>query len=389
MLKDDVERVKEEIIDNANKVDNGEFVGLPWHYVFPRLGEYIPIIPKATQMMFTAGSGVGKSHSWVGMVLFSHYKLKQLFPNNKYKVKFLIALLEDPKDMLISRLFCMIFYDKFNTRIDVLTLKSMRKTRLSTEIQSKLDLVANEIVSLLDDCEIIDSTYNPTGIFKWVRSESNKLGVHHNKTMKFTKEDGTTYDQEVYSHYTINDPEMQVIVIIDNLNNLQTESKDGRMLSRQESIGRWTSEYGRLQITKHYKFTVINILQQSADSEKPQYDYRGELIIDRVKPSLDGLGNNKESQRDHLIIFGLFAPDRFGIAKYPEQDGYNIQVLKDAYRSLIILKSNISECNKEIPFYFDGACSRFDELPMPNQMNPELYRAIKERRILPKLQIKK
>ncbi|MGL5750693.1 MAG: hypothetical protein ACRCXT_09215 [Paraclostridium sp.] len=388
MLKDDVRKVKEDIIYNANKVDNGGFIGLPWYHIFPRLGEYLPVIPKATSIMFTAGSGIGKSHSWVGMVLFSHYKLKQLFPNNNYKVKFLIALLEDPKDMLISRLFCMILYDKFNIRVDVLTLKSMRKNKLSKEIQDKLDLVEIEIVSLLEDCEIIDSTYNPTGIFKWVRSESNKLGTHHNKSMLFSKEDGSTYNQDVYSHYELNDPDLQVIVIVDNLNNLQTESKDGRLLSRQESIGRWTSEYARLQITKHYKFTVINILQQSADSEKPQYDYKGELIIDRVKPSLDGLGNNKESQRDHIIIIGIFAPDRFGISQYPENSGYNISVLKDAYRSIIILKSNISECNKEIPFYFDGACSRFDELPLPNQLGVDLYRAIKERKVLPGLKIK-
>lgn len=387
MLNDDVRKVKESIIDNATKVDNGGFVGLPWYLIFPRLGEFIPVIPKATQMMFTAGSGIGKSHSWVGMILFSHYKLKKLFPNNGYKVKFLITLLEDPKDMFISRLFCMIFYDKYGIRVDVLTLKSMRKIKLSQEIQDKLDDIEAEIIDLLADCEIIDSTYNPTGIFKWVRSESNKLGTHHNKIMKFSKDDGTTYNQEVYSHYTATDPDLQVIVIVDNLNNLQTETKDGKSLSRQESIGRWTSEYARLQITKHYKFTVINILQQSADSEKPQYDYKGELIIDRVKPSLDGLGNNKECQRDNIIILGLFAPDRFGIANYPENNGYNIQVLGDAFRSIIILKSNISESNKEIPLYFDGACSRFDEMPLPSQMTPIIYRAIKERKIKPGFKI--
>ena len=387
MLKDDVRKVKEDILLNADKVNSGRFVGLPWYHIFPRLGEFIPVIPKATQIMFTAGSGIGKSSSWLGMVLFSHYKLKKLFPNSNYKVKFLIALLEDPREMFISRLFCMILYDKYQLRVDVLTLKSMRKNPLSQEIKDKLDDVESEIVNLLEDCEIIDSIYNPTGIFKWVRSISNKLGKHHNKIMNFTKEDGSTYEQEVYSHYEIDDPDLQVIVVIDNLNNLQTESKDGKSLNRQESINRWTSEYGRLQITKHYKFTVINILQQSADSEKPQYDYKGELIVDRVKPSLDGLGNSKESQRDQMLIFGLFAPDRFGIATYPENTGYNISVLRDAFRSFIILKSNISECNKEIPLYFDGACSRFEELPLLNQMNPNIYRAIKERKIKPGFKI--
>lgn len=381
MLKEDVRKVKEDIIANAEKVKEGKFVGLPWYYIFPKIGEFIPVIPKATQIMFTAGSGVGKSHSWLGMILFSHYKLKKLFPNNIYKVKFLIALLEDPKEMFISRLFCMILYDKYDIRVDVLTLKSMRKQPLSLEVRNKLDDVEQEINSLLNDCEIIDSIYNSTGLFKWVRSISNRIGKHYNKIVTFNKDDGTSYEQEIYSHYEINDPELQVIVIVDNLNNLQTESKDGRPLNRQESINRWTSEYGRLQITKHYKFTIVNILQQSADSEKPQYDYKSNLIVDRVKPSLDGLGNSKECQRDHILIFGLFAPDRFGIATYPENGGYNISVLKDSYRSFIILKSNISECNKEIPLYFDGACSRFQELPPANMMTPQAYHACKEHKV--------
>ena len=51
------------------------------------------------------------------------------------------------------------------------------------------------------------------------------------------------------------------------------------------------------------------------------------------------------------------------------------------------LKSNISESNKEIPLYFDGACSRFDEMPLPSQMTPIIYRAIKERKIKPGFKI--
>lgn len=377
-MLEEVRIVKEDILKNADKTAKGENVGFPWRYLFPRLGKFLPVIPQGTQMLITANSGVGKSHTWVGMVLFSYYKIKKDLPTEKLNVKFLIALLEDTKQMFISRLFCMILYDKYNIRVDPLSLNSMRGSVLSDDVKSKLDDIESEIQTLLADCEIIDSVYNPTGLYKWARQKSNELGTHHKKKMQFSKDNGESYEEEVYSHFEYNDTNLQVLLIVDNLNNLQQEVEEGRLLSERETINKWTRKYCRLQIVKHYKFTVINIIQQSAESEKAQYNMKGELVIEKVKPSLDGLGNSKECQRDCLIILGLFAPDRYGIKEYA---GYDISRLQDSFRSVIILKSNISECNKEIPLYFDGACSRFQELPLPAAMTEDVYKACIDRKV--------
>lgn len=376
-----VKKVKEQFLENKEKILQGKLVGLPWHEVFPRLGEYIPVIPPATQIMLVANSGIGKSHAWIGMVVYSLYKLKKLHPEKVYKIRFLIALLEDSKEMFITRLYSMILMDKYGIRADSLTLNSMRKNPLPKEIEDKLNDVEEEINSLLNEhCEVVDSVYNPYGIYKWARNISQKLGTHYNKEMDFSNEDGSTYKHTVYSHYIPNDPDEQVILIVDNLNNLQQEKEDGVLLSERETINRWTRKFGRLQISKHWKWTVLNIMQLSAESEKAQYDFRGNLIIDRVKPSLDGLGNSKESQRDQILIFGLFAPNRYGIETYPEGNGYDITRLKDNYRSFIIMKSNISETNKEIPLMFDGSCSLFREFPKLESMTEKIYREIETKR---------
>ncbi len=155
-----------------------------------------------------------------------------------------------------------------------------------------------------------------------------------------------------------------MLLIVDNLNNLQQEKEEGRLLTERETINKWTRQYGRLQITKHFKWTVVNIMQQSAESESPIFNQSGKIMIEKSKPSLSGLGNSKECQRDHQLIFGLFAPSRFGVTDYA---GYDIGIMKDFYRSFIILKSNISGTNKELPFYFDGSCSIFKELPKIDQ----------------------
>jgi hypothetical protein len=40
-------------------------------------------------------------------------------------------------------------------------------------------------------------------------------------------------------------------------------------------------------------------MQQSAESEKQQFSLMtGKSVVTKLKPSLEGLGNNKESQRD-------------------------------------------------------------------------------------------
>ena len=102
-------------------------------------------------------------------------------------------------------------------------------------------------------------------------------------------------------------------------------------------------------------------MQQASDSEKQQYTNSGQSILEKIEPSLDGLGNSKECQRDMKLIFGLFAPDRYGIKKYGV---YDVTRLGDNLRLVKTLKSNISKCNQRIAFYFNGACSYFKELSL-------------------------
>jgi len=382
------EEVKNKFRENKRKVESGELVGLPWIELFPRLGEYIPVIPPATPIMITANSGVGKSKAWVGMILISLYLLRKKYPDKKFKIRFLISLLEDTEDEFITRLYSAILLLKYNIRVDGLELNSQRKNPLSKEIDERLDDVQKEIDELLSEhCEITDSIYHPTGLYKWGRAISNKLGTHHYKEVDFVDDKGKTYKQKVYSHYEPNDPEEQVIWIVDNLNNLAQETSSGTLLTDRQTINKWTRTYTRLQITKHWKWSVVNILQQASDSEAPLYNNRGELIIERCKPSLAGLGNSKECQRDHLIIFGLFSPDRYGVKNYKE---FNITRLGDNFKSFIILKSNISICNVEVPMYFDGVASIFKELPLLPKMKKEEaekeYKAIEDKKI--NLQIK-
>ena len=272
--------------------------------------------------------------------------------------------------MFVDRLYSMMFFNLYGIIVDADVLHSRGEEPLPQNIIDKFPFVEKEINIILENCEIIDSVYNPTGLYKWARGVTQKLGTHHNKIVQFTDDKGVTTPHEVYSHYEPNDPNQQVLMVVDNLNNLSSERSGERMMDERETINMWTRSYCRLQITKHWKWSVVNIIQQSAGSEAPQFDYKGNLNIEKCKPTLSDLGNSKECQRDHFIVLGIFSPNRYGINTYA---GYNIDRLADNFRSIIILKSNLSATNIEIPYHFHGACSLLRELPKATEITNAEY----------------
>jgi len=357
------ERKQKYIEERDNKV-KGVLNGIPLFYSFPKLGSVVHSIPRGYPILWAGNSGTGKTQSWIGIFVYSIYKLRKEHPELNLKIKLVIALLEDTKGMFIDRLYSLLLFEMYGMKVDTQELHSLKEKAVSDDIIGKLDAVQKEIDFILEDCEIADSIYNPTGVYKWARTVSNKYGTHHNKKMIFTSPTGEETEQEVYSHYTLTDPNMQFLMIVDNLNNLAQEKIEGHLLSERETINMWTRTYCRLQVTKHWNWAVINIIQFSADNESAQYNNRGEIIVSRVKPALSGLGNSKECQRDHFMVFGIFAPNRYGILTY---EGYDVSLMGDNFRSLCVLKSNISATNVEIPFYFDGSCSLMRELPKPTE----------------------
>lgn len=367
--------------DSKENREKGVYNGIPIYKYFPRLGTLIPAIMKGDMIMFTAGPGIGKTQFWIGMILFITYKL---IKSEGIKVRFIIFLLEDNIEMFTDRLFSLVLYDRYKIKIDGLTLKSLREKLIDDDTFHKINQASIIVEEILSYCDIIDTVHNPFGLYKYCRNKSSEWGIHYYK--RFMNENNSIITHEEYSkfgekdkegwkysHYEPYDNDTQTVVITDNLNNLSSEKGGNRM----SAMNKWTSEYCRLQISKYYKFTCINIQQQSLESEKQEFTYRGDSIINKCKPSLDGLGNAKETSRDHYIILGLFAPDRFGISEY-KLGGitYDIRRLGDNFRSLIVLKSNISECNKELPLVFYGACSTIKEMPK-EQLTDEMYKKIK------------
>jgi hypothetical protein len=251
----------------------------------------------------------------------------------------------------------------------------MRKESLSDELLKLIEDTNDKYENFMSHVIINDSIYNPTGLYKLARHYSKVWGTHY-YTDLYGKRDflipHTEYDKALseglelkYSHYIPNDPEEHVIVLTDNLNNLTVEKSHNGDL--REAINDWSRKYCRQQISMHWKWSILNVIQQGMETEKKQFTNSGTNIVEKLKPSISGLGNSRECARDHLIFTGLFKPFKYGINSYRGYDT-SLEGMGTSFMSLIFEKNRVGADSFELPVYFDGATEVFKELPKPDDI---------------------
>ncbi len=314
----------------------------------------------------------------------SSYKFIKEHPESKIKLKILYFALEESKEEFMYSLITNRLMEKYNIHISVTALQSLSDNPLSDYTLEKIKECREYFMELTECLEVIDSISNPTGIYKYVKNYSRDNGIHYYYDFENDKEKKRVITEQernrlgnvekakyAYSHYTPNNPDEYVIVISDHLSLLQTENGAETL---HAAMTKMSAEYARKNITKHFKYVFVGVQQQSSDKEKLQFTNTGSNIEQKLEPSLDGLGDNKLTQRDALVILGLFAPDRYGIRSHL---GYNVGKLRDNYRCLIVLKNRIGKPNLKLGLFFDGMTNFFNELP--SEMGDGDYQNIKNK----------
>ena len=156
------------------------------------------------------------------------------------------------------------------------------------------------------------------------------------------------------------------IVVVDHMSLLTPEkNKDtGNTMTQHQTMAHWSTNYALKQITKHWNWAVVNVIQQEQSGEREQFTMKGDSIQKKTEPSLAGFANNKEIQRDAKVILGVYAPDRYGFEEY---HGYDIRRMRDTFRAIKVLKNRFGPPNKYHHMLFDGATNRFKELPKSSE----------------------
>lgn len=274
------------------------------------------------------------------------------------RLKIFYFSLEMSKEEKMLSAFSNILYIKEGLRVNPTDLKSTRATKiLSAEV---LDIIAKYqpyFDKIEEIVEFVDDIRNPTGIYKFVREYAHGHGKQYTKIVDFVdNRTGEITKKEIDDYYVADDPEEYVMVLIDHIGLISTETINGKKLSLHESIVELSSNY-LIRLRNKYNYIPIVIQQQASAQESVE-----NMKHNRLKPTLDGLGDCKLTQRDANVILGLFSPMRHDIKTYM---GYDVTFFKDNIRFLEILGGREGGGGTVCPLFFDGAVNYFKELPLP------------------------
>lgn len=289
--------------------------------------------------------------------LFLYNPLRQVIDNKlNIKLKIFYFTLEMSKEEKMLQAFSNILYVKEGLRISPKTLHSTRDA-VDTEILEKISKNEEYFKKIEEIVEFIDDIRNPTGIYNFVREYAKANGTQYTKKVNFVDNTtGAITEKEIDDYYVPNDPEEYVIILIDHISLISTEKEDGVNLNQHQSITKLSSNY-LVRLRNKYGYIPV-VIQQQASSQESLENSK----YNKLKPSLEGLAENKLTQRDANVIVGLFSPIRHEIPTYM---GYDITIFRDSIRFLETLANRGGGGGNTYPLYFDGATNYFRELPLP------------------------
>lgn len=353
----------EEIRQNRLKRLSGLVTTIP--FGLPRFEEFVPGIQKKNYTILTASSGIGKSKLCKYLYVIQAVNFVLANPQMGIKLKIFYFCLEESKRAFIQSIKAYKLWEQFGKRVDVKQMRSFGAHILDEETEAQFQSLRDWFVKFEEIVEVIDWIRKPYPIFIHVQAYMEANGTWSYKEIPITV-DGRQEVKRVKNFYTPTHNDHYTLVITDHLSLLQPEKNHK---GRHEAISIFSSEYC-ITLRDKYYCTIVNVQQQMAEQERKQFTMKGQSIDSKLEPTLDGLADNKLTQRDAEEVIGLFAPDRYEIA---EHRGYNVGTLQDNYRSLAVLKMRDGMPNTRIGLFFDGAVNYIQELPKKTDMNPQIY----------------
>jgi hypothetical protein len=338
---------------NRGKRLLGEHIAIPWR-TLPRLSRIIPGVEKGKYYLISASPKGGKTQLADYLFVFEPIDWYITHRPNM-KLKILYFSLEMSKE---SKVLQAISY-KLNKDYDIsIPPQHLRSTFGGYILDEKiLNIIRSEsfqiwlkrfeeIVTYIDDVRSADQ------IGKFIRNYAEKHGKY---IMKGDHIVGYEPNEEEH-----------IIIVTDHLSLLSPDNGD----TLHSAMYKFSS-YHCLEFRDRFNYSVVNIQQQSADSAKQQFDYRGNSIVDKVRPTPDGLADMRLSSRDVNLMISLFNPTSYNMDEY---EGIDLRRLGRWHRELYINLNRDGMANAQIQMYFNGAVNEFMELPRKVEIDESTYK---------------
>jgi len=351
------------IEESRDTLINGHINSIPMPFNGTRKS-FSGIFPGAL-VCVTAETSVGKTSLAKYLYLFSvaDYMLDDpSFKNFKYKcLWFGLEESEEEFDISIIQYAISKYYNKHCTQDELLS----RIEPVSDDIVAmiKSEPVQNYFNTIKSFTKFDDQTGHATGIYKTCQEFSKEIGEHHYKEKNISN--GKVIS--VYSHYTQNDPNLIVAVVIDNVNILELEKNElGMSLDLSGCIDRLVNTYMRKQVTKHWKWHVCCIQQQQMAAGDLNHYKAGKL-----EPEPQKLGDNIKVARSYQVILGLFSPYKhkmsthynYQILNSTRGQGEKVEGFEECFRTIHICKNRFGRTGVTEPLFFNPKAFNFFSMP--------------------------
>jgi len=350
--------VLEELESNKQRRLKGDIIAIPWS--LERLSTVLPGIEQGRFNLISASPKAGKSQLTDFLYVYQPVEWIINNPTSDITLKIFYFSLEVSKESKIRAAMCYKLYSDYKILISPQKLSSIfagyiLDDKIETIIRSKE--FQEWFVKFESIVTFYDTIRSPGSIFHFVKSyaEHPLNGSYTYKTISWRNEDGTYSPKEIRDKYIPVRPNEYVVVIVDHIGLLQ--ASPGQTL--WDSIGKFSSEYC-LEMRDRWRYIPTIVQQQSADSSRAQFNYRGDTIIDKIRPDSEGLADNKYTARDIDLMISLFYPKRYNLEKYEDID---LTRIGENHRELMINLNRNGISNASIQLLFLGSSSYFAELP--------------------------
>jgi len=332
-----------EIEKNQEDITSNNINFLPLYHVLPALRETLPGIIRSEQLLISANSGVGKT-KFCHFLISTFLALKEKKSNLKINV--IYNSLEESESKF-KAIYIIAYLRQHGEFINYYKLMGYSETKMTAR-QMQLVKEAKEMLANTID-PYIDVVAMPS-------------------TVKFHKycQDKILAKGRIDEHgdYVKNDPNEWFIIVSDHIGCYINEP--GKDL--QNTLRHFCITLSRVDLGLKYGAVNILIQQQVQSKEAMEVNVKAKSLIEKVKPSIDGLALYKNSANDATVIIGIFDPHKW--KEHLPNSTYakiNLNELEQSgrrMRSLCFLKTREGVLeDRELPLIFDGSTNTFSEFP--------------------------
>ena len=327
--------ISDKLIEEIDRGRLGLNKGIPMG--LPKLESIIDGVTRDTYTLILSNSGAGKTS--FALYAYVYKPLMEHLDDDDFKI--LYFSLEMNELSLYVKLLSIYIFETYGIQISFKEILSRKKEyTLSDEHYDIIQKCLPWIEKISSKLEIYDKSVSANTVYAILKQRLEGMGTFRETETRLT--------------YIPNNPNLIYNVIIDHIGLVRPQQ--GNTLKKEMDL---LSSY---LVTLREKCGISPVVIQQANREQGNIERfkqgKSAFTINDAKDS----GNTVQ---DSNIMIALYNPNRDGLKTYKK---YNIEILGNSFRSVMILKNRFGDCDVEVGMNFFGGINTFAELPRPDEI---------------------